>query len=254
MQPDKSWKLEAVLLLGSGLMVSLSLGALATLLLREFVTGNGGEARGKFLSFLVSSASFQIAGLVLTHFFLREHEMTWAQFLGLKAPNLKRAVLLGLGVAAVALPLTLQLNEACRVLLTHFLGTPQPQPTMQVLEVSVSVGQRILFGLSAIVLAPVVEEILFRAILYRAIKQRGHPRAALVGSALLFGAIHASWMTFVPLTFLAVILALLYDKADNLAAPIVAHSCFNAANFFLFIHQAEITRWWHGVTRWLPQF
>lgn len=252
MQRDKTWKLEAVLMLGSGLMVSLSLGALATLFLREFVTSGG--AQEKFLTFLVSGASFQIAGLVLAHFFLRHHEWTWTEFLGLNAPHLKRAVLLALGVAAAALPLTLQLNEACRFLITQCFGAPAVQPTMQVLEVSVSAGQRILFGLSAIVLAPVVEEILFRGILYRTIQQRGHPRAALVGSALLFGAIHASWMTFVPLTFLAVILALLYDKADNLVAPIVAHSCFNAANFFLFIYQAEITRWWHGITRWLPQF
>ena len=33
------------------------------------------------------------------------------------------------------------------------------------------------------------------------------------------------------LTFLAVVLTLLYEETNNLAACIVAHSLFNAANF-----------------------
>jgi len=38
-------------------------------------------------------------------------------------------------------------------------------------------------------------------------------------------------MTFVPLTFLGLILAWLYDSTDNLIAPIFAHSLFNLDNF-----------------------
>jgi len=240
-QPERIWKLEAVMLLGAGLMVSLSLGALATLAFREFLTDLS-PADEKFFSFLISSASLQIVGLVLTHFFLKEHELTWREFLGLDNPNFKRAMLLALGVFAVALPLTVGLNEASRIVITKFFGPPSAQPTMQILEISVSLGQRICFGLTAIVLAPLVEEILFRAIVYRTIKQRGYPKAALFGSALFFAVIHGSTMTLLPLTVLAVILALLYDKADNLMAPIFAHSLFNAANFFFFLYQQSSGR------------
>lgn len=224
------------MLLVAGLMVSMSLSVLATLAFREFVTGLSHTDK-KFFSFLISSASLQIVGLVLTHFFLKEHELTWREFLGLDNPNFKRAMLLALGVFAVALPLTLGLNKAAEVLLTELFGKPPAQPTMQILEISVSLGQRICFGFTAIVLAPLVEEILFRAILYRTIKQRGYPKAALFGSALFFAVIHGSTMTLLPLTVLAVILALLYDKADNLMAPVLAHSLFNAANFFFFLYQ-----------------
>jgi membrane protease YdiL (CAAX protease family) len=242
-QSDKSWKPEAVLLLGAGLMVCLSSGMLITLMLQIFWP-DFMPAQQKFQNFLINGVSFQIGGLVLTHFFLKMHEVTWAEFLGLKNPNLGRALVLSLGVTVVALPLTIGLNEVCRLLLTHFSARPGVQPTMQVLEASVSLGQRICFGISAIALAPVVEEILFRAILYRAVKQRGYPGIALLGSALLFGAIHGSLMTLFPLTILAIILALLYDKADNLMAPIVAHSLFNATNFFFFIYQRDLERWW----------
>ena len=94
-----------------------------------------------------------------------------------------------------------------------------------------------MFGLTAIVLAPLVEEILFRALLYPTIKELGYPRMALFGTALLFAAIHGSLMTMLPLFFLALAWTLLYEKTNTLLAPIVAHSVFNAVNFFMFLSQ-----------------
>jgi membrane protease YdiL (CAAX protease family) len=240
--------MEAVLLLGAGLMVSLSTGALANLALLQLFS-NLPVAQQKFYGFLISSVSLQVVGLILVHFFLGQHELTWAEFLGLKRPRLGQAIALGVVVVVVALPLTLGLNKACEILLTQLAGKAETQPTMKILEISVSLPQRIYFGFTAIILAPLLEEILFRAILYRGIKQHGHPRLALFGSALLFATIHLSLLTFVPLTVLAVILALLYDRADNLMAPIVAHSLFNAANFFLYLYQDEAMRWLHELLR-----
>jgi membrane protease YdiL (CAAX protease family) len=245
--------MDAVLLLGSGLMVSLSVGALANLaLLRLFSELT--VAQQKFYGFLIGSVSLQVVGLALIHFFLRQHGLGWAEFLGLKRPGVVRAIGLGLAVVAVALPLTLGLNKLCEVLLTQLAGRVETQPTMKILEISVSLPQRIYFAFTAVVLAPLIEEILFRAILYRGIKQRGHPRLALFGSALLFATIHFSLLTFVPLTMLAIILALLYDQADNLMAPIVAHSLFNAANFLLYLYQDEAMRWWRDIFGTLRQF
>jgi membrane protease YdiL (CAAX protease family) len=241
-QSEKPWKLEAVLLLGTGLMMSLSIGVLITLAARQFGPGFS-AAQERFMMFVISSVSFQGAGLILTHFFLRQHQVTWTEFLGLKGPNLWRAMILGLAVTIVALPVILLLNEFFRIVITRFHGTPDTQPTMQVLELSVSLGQRIVFGITAMLLAPVVEEVLFRGILYRTIKQYGYPRLALLGTSLLFGAIHLNWMTLFPLAGLAVILALLYDRANNLMAPIVAHSLFNAVNFFSYIYREQLERW-----------
>jgi hypothetical protein len=113
-----------------------------------------------------------------------------------------------------------------------------------VLQVSVTLEQRVVFGLAAVLLAPVVEEILFRGILYPAIKQRGYPGFALWGTSLLFAAIHSNLMTFVPLTVLALALVWLYEKTDTLLAPIAAHAVFNAANFFLFVYGPDLARWW----------
>jgi membrane protease YdiL (CAAX protease family) len=38
-------------------------------------------------------------------------------------------------------------------------------------------------------------------------------------------------VTFVPLAMLALVLTMLYERTDNLLAPITAHVLFNALNF-----------------------
>ncbi|TMP97591.1 MAG: CPBP family intramembrane metalloprotease [Verrucomicrobia bacterium] len=114
-----------------------------------------------------------------------------------------------------------------------------PQTSVQVLQTSASVGPQIFLAILAVFVAPVTEELLFRGILYPFIKQRGYPNLALWGTAVLFGALHLNLMTFVPLTFLGVVLAWLYDTTDNLAAPIFAHSLFNLANFFRAVWEPQ---------------
>jgi len=88
----------------------------------------------------------------------------------------------------------------------------------------------------AIGIAPVAEELLFRGILYPAIKQAGFPGVALWGTSLLFAAIHVNLGIFVPLLLLALVLAQLYERTGNLLAPITAHALFNAFNFVGFFY------------------
>jgi hypothetical protein len=87
---------------------------------------------------------------------------------------------------------------------------------------------RITLGAAAVLLAPPAEEILFRGVLYPAIKQAGFPRLALWVSTLLFAAVHGNVPTFVPLAVLALVLTALYEHTNNLLAPITAHAVFNA--------------------------
>ena len=126
--------------------------------------------------------------------------------------------------------------------LPHFQMEPEEQLPIRVLRASLSLGGRIALGAAAILLAPVAEEILFRGILYPAIKQAGYPRLALWGAALLFAAVHANLVTFVPLTVLALVLTALYERTNNLLAPIVAHALFNALNFVTLFLIQDLTQ------------
>jgi membrane protease YdiL (CAAX protease family) len=108
---------------------------------------------------------------------------------------------------------------------------PEEQQAVQTLQLASTWLPRLALAVVTILLAPVAEEILFRGILYPWIKEAGFPRLALWGNALLFAAVHANLMTFMPLTVLALALTFLYEKTDNLLAPIATHAVFNGMNF-----------------------
>ena len=76
---------------------------------------------------------------------------------------------------------------------------------------------------------PAAEETLFRGIIYPTIKQAGFPKLAIWVTSIAFATIHLNAETFLPLLVLALLLILLYEKTNNLLAPVTAHAVFNAA-------------------------
>ncbi len=80
----------------------------------------------------------------------------------------------------------------------------------------------------AAILAPIVEEIVFRGFLFAGLRQRYHLGVAAVVSGAIFGGIHLQPFAFPVLFLLGVLLALLYDRTGSLWAPILMHFCINA--------------------------
>lgn len=88
----------------------------------------------------------------------------------------------------------------------------------------------IMTSLGAILFAPVVEELLFRGLIFRSLQAyyKSVWPAAIV-SGLLFGLIHiGSPQTVVPLAFFGILLAVAYAKTGSLTFPILIHAVFNA--------------------------
>ena len=79
---------------------------------------------------------------------------------------------------------------------------------------------------------------MFRGMLFPFVKQLGRPKLAWIGVSFLFALIHADKAIFIPLFALALALTWLYEKTDNLLAPITAHALFNAANL-IFLHYEQ---------------
>ena len=183
---------------------------------------------------IITTLSIYGAGLILLIRFLREHQMSWAEGFGFRN-RWGRAVLLGVLIALIFLPVGWGLQQASAqvmIHLPHFKLQPQEQPVIHALRVAASSRwDQLALGVIAILLAPVAEEIFFRGMLYPAIKQAGYPRVALWGTALFFAGVHVNAVTFVPLAVLALVLTALYERTNNLLAPIIAHALFNALNF-----------------------
>ena len=234
MQTERKWKLESVAMLGAGLLFSVSIGMLLAIAVRRLLPDLP-ESKAQFYASVLSNFSFQGMAILLTFPLLQSNRRTWPDFLGLSAGRFRALVARAVAVTALALPMALLLRAGCESLLDALSASNQMQPALQVIQLSVSTGQLVYAGFMAIVIAPAAEEILFRGILYQAIKERGWPRTALFGTSLIFGAIHGHLPSFIALSFLGLIFAMLYDRTASLLAPILAHSLFNAVNFFMFL-------------------
>ncbi len=81
--------------------------------------------------------------------------------------------------------------------------------------------------LFAVVVAPVTEEWIFRAGLFRWLRTRAPRSAALFVPAIFFAMIHGNLAVLLPLAALGVILALGYEHYGHPAVPMLAHALFN---------------------------
>jgi membrane protease YdiL (CAAX protease family) len=79
----------------------------------------------------------------------------------------------------------------------------------------------------AIMLAPITEELIFRAGIFRYVRTRMPRWAALLLPAVLFASLHANLGSFVPLVALALVFSLAFERTGNIGTTIVAHALFN---------------------------
>lgn len=239
---EKRWETASIIQLGALVLLSLvgaiSLAGMAGILLHSRLTAN----QVHLLQAIISMICFQGVSLIWIHFFLKRNGVTWGEGFGFAQHNYARCIGLTLiALAVVLLGLIILGNFSTWALeaLHGWLGwnwlKPQPQEIVQLLGDQWPWPMTIAQGVAALVLAPLAEELLFRGVLYTAIKQRGHPHLALWASSLLFAIIHVYPAGFLSLIFLAMVLAILYDRTKNLFAPILLHSLFNSVTFFIVV-------------------
>lgn len=226
--PRKDWPTELVFLLFFRLLLGV---AVAVSLLTVLGKALGGKMP-PVLELFLGGLAFHGTGLAVIQLFLRNVRQSWDAAFGW-ATQPGGAVRLGVGVALIVLPVTYGLQAGCAWLLEQVGVAATTQRSVELLVNDASLVNRGLIAAFAVGLAPLVEETLFRGLLFTAVRDLGWPRAALWGQAVLFGAIHANAAAFLPLTLFGATLAWLYVRTGNLLAPIAAHAVFNLAPFVL---------------------
>jgi membrane protease YdiL (CAAX protease family) len=100
---------------------------------------------------------------------------------------------------------------------------------------NLSAGALVVFALVAVVVAPATEELVFRGLLFRTIRDRHSLVLAGIVSAVLFGLVHFvpdhDWRSVVALQVTMMItgfgLAMVYEYRKNLIANVAGHAIFN---------------------------
>ncbi len=225
----KPWRGEAVVQFCAVQLVCFCLGViLVSLLQKNGLTGF--KSPDGFGTVLLGTLSFQGATWALIYFFLRHHQVHWREVFGLRESRWLRALLLTLLTVFVVLPVAWWLQQASGLVLEKAGFPPEEETAVMLLAGAKSWWTRGYLGVFAVVIAPVAEEFIFRGVLYPFVKQLGYPRGAWIGVNFLFALIHMDATAFLSLFALALALTWLYERTDNLLAPIAAHSLFNAAN------------------------
>lgn len=147
-------------------------------------------------------------------------------------------VTFGLLVALAATPLVLGIIQVT-VNVGIILGKPAPVISHTMLEAMHNADSALtqsLLLISAVLVAPLLEEVMFRGLLQTVLvgllgRDRRWP--AVVTASVFFAAVHlgaAEWQTLPGLFILGLILGWLYERSGSLLASITLHAAFNALN------------------------
>lgn len=89
---------------------------------------------------------------------------------------------------------------------------------------------------TAVIGAPLIEELMFRGFLYRALRSRVGAAASIVISGFFFAGIHPQGILGVPmLAAIGIALAAVREWRGSLVAPVVTHACVNGATLAFLI-------------------
>jgi membrane protease YdiL (CAAX protease family) len=133
----------------------------------------------------------------------------------------------------VMVPLGFAIEIAAGILLlpiSHFVKHA-PQRVVQDLN-SAHGGKLVVLGVTALVAAPVIEELFFRGLLLRALQRRMSAPAAVMFSALAFGLAHVvfdfgSGVVLPALVALGALSGIFAVRTGNLSRSILLHAGFN---------------------------
>lgn len=133
-------------------------------------------------------------------------------------PTLKQYALVGvLGMcAAVSVNMIISLSG-----LAYF--SPEYQKVSQIIYS----GSIWLELVAAVIAAPVVEELLFRGLIYKRLLVWVSPKVGMIISAAIFGLFHGNLVQFVYAFIIGYLLAYMYEKCKTIWVPILFHVCAN---------------------------
>jgi len=171
--------------------------------------------------------------LLVTFYGLRKYSP--AQFAGqLNARPLSPKQVLGQALPLFLryLPIIWIVSFAWSSLLTFLqsLGLIDAFPPQALIQLFSEGGDPIaitLLVILAVVLAPLVEEIIFRGCIYRFLKSQTTVLPAQILSGSVFALMHANLMSFLPLVIVGILLARVYERSGNILVAMCFHACFN---------------------------
>ena len=223
------WEAIGVFFVGNLVIAQVVVG---TIVLGVMGVGSGQPIEG--LPQIVATVAADVAFLGAMLVWLTWKARDWRRLVGIAfGAKGARDAAVGFGLGAllyvvVGVVVAVPLLSIFRLLFGASVSAPEQIPG------GLSINAKLLTAFLALVLAPITEELFYRGIFYRSLRDRHGVLVGALVSAVLFGASHvvdAPWRDVVFLQTLMVFtgagLALIYERRANLVADIAAHMAFN---------------------------
>lgn len=135
-----------------------------------------------------------------------------------------------------AIPLVVIVSMGMPDLIEQWFGTEAAeQAAVMNIRESTDPLFKALLIFNAVLVAPVVEEIVFRGYFYGVMKRHTSALFAAFVTAAIFAAAHQNLLALIPLFGLALLFTLFYEASRCLWVPIGIHAAFNATNVVLIL-------------------
>lgn len=172
--------------------------------------------------------SQSVPGIIVV-VFLVFRQINMVEFFGLRWRKALYLLLIGPMVAVIVHILFIGMEVAgYSNALKSIFGELKPQDIVRIYQETDAVFIRILLAVMAVVIAPVVEELVFRGYIYPVCKRYTGRIIATFFASLFFSAVHFHIPALLPLFILAIVLTVAYELSGSLWVPISIHACFNA--------------------------
>lgn len=189
------------------------------------------------IQFLFTALTYGLL-LVFLGWWLKRFSMTW-QGIGLRKPKLSN-----FAYTLVGLLLYWVIYFVGLVILSQLVSLDFEQEQEIGFSKDVIGIDRMLVFLSLVVLAPIVEEILFRGFLYTRLKQVFSIKWSAVIVSIMFAVLHLQlgegapplWVAAIDTFFLSLVLVYLREKTGNIWAGVGLHALKNSIAFVLLFY------------------
>ena len=151
------------------------------------------------------------------------------------SPPCPHPFLAAVATCLIALPVITLLGYAWKTAL-QICGFETPdQQMVDIFRQTDSPEKLLLLVGLAVVVAPLTEEVIFRAGLFRYMRTRVPRWIALLVPAAVFALLHGNAVAFLPLFALGVLFSLAYERTGRISVTIIAHGLFNLHTILLIM-------------------
>lgn len=220
--------------------------------LRSMATGEAGAEETTVVEGIQTAAEAVVAGPGIVElmanilflllvcmgllFYLRQvRDLDPAQLFGLRRLSIWRALGAGVLGLLVLLPVVLVVSAGYTGWLQARWPDLEPQDTVKLFLESDGLAAKWIMAGAAVIVAPLVEETVFRGFVYGVLKRYSDSWFAALMSSAMFALAHFHLGSALPLFVLALGFSFAYERTGSLLVPMVMHGLFNAITLIVLL-------------------